>query len=184
MNANRLTAVALWLLSAGIVASAVLGPLVLDIVRFPISATMEHQLLGGEIASLVLAAPLAAAAGGLWWRGHRLAPLLAFGPAAYSAYMYVQYIVGPEYSRYDGNSENAFPLYLALIILGWTIAAQSWAALDAARLPDLPSRLRRAIGTLLLASNILTCLHGSPAWPMCTAVARPSNTNATPSSSG
>lgn len=153
MTDNRIIAAALWFVSLGIVASAVLGPLLLDIVRFPISETMEHQLIGGEIASLLLAAPVAAIAGVLWWRGHPLAPALSLGPAAYVAYMYIQYIVGPEYSRYPGNSENAFPLYLGLIVAGWTIAVRSWAALGATRLPDMPRRLRMALGSLLVLAN-------------------------------
>ena len=153
MNKDRLTIWALFLLSAGIVISAVLGPLVFDIIRFHISDTMEHQLVGGEIASLLLAAPLAALAAGLWLRGHPVAPVLAIGPAIYAVYTYVQYIVGPEYSRYEGNNENAFPLYIALFILGWTIAASAWIKLRAALIPTVPSRLRMAIGILLLLSN-------------------------------
>jgi hypothetical protein len=49
------------------------------------------------------------------------APALTFGPALYAVYSYLQFILGPEYSRYPGNNEAFFPLYLALIILGWCL---------------------------------------------------------------
>ena len=158
MNANRITSYALFLLSIGIVVSALLGPLVLGVIRFRISDTMEHQLVGGEIASLLIAAPVAALAGGLWLRGHRLAPVLAIGPALYSVYMYMQYIVGPEYSRYDGNNEKAFPLYLALFVLGWGIAVRAWANIGATGLPAPPARLGLALGVLLILANAIFAL--------------------------
>jgi hypothetical protein len=43
-------------LGAGLAASALLGPLVLRIVEFRVSASAENQLLGGEIVSLFPAA--------------------------------------------------------------------------------------------------------------------------------
>ena len=33
-------------------------------------------------------------------------------------------VLSPEYSRYDGNSEPAFPLYLLLVLFGWLLAAR------------------------------------------------------------
>lgn len=146
------------LLALGMVTSALLGPLVLDVVTFPVSADMENQLVGGEVASLLVAAPLAAIAGALWLRGHPLAPVVAIGPAIYAMYMYTQYIVGPEYSRYPGNSERAFPLYLLLVLGGWLLAARCWVALGTLALPAPGPRLGRGLGLALIGLNALFAL--------------------------
>src|SRR5437868_6898550 len=53
-------------------------------------------------------APCAVIASALWARGNAVAPVLALGPASYSLYMYVQYIVGPQYERYSGNTRISF----------------------------------------------------------------------------
>ena len=51
--------------------------------------------------TVLLVAPAAALAGILSLRGHPAGPLLALGPAAYAAYMFVQYVLGPEYDHYS-----------------------------------------------------------------------------------
>jgi hypothetical protein len=153
-----LPGIGLLLLALGMIASAVLGPLVLGVVTFPVSAAMENQLVGGEVVSLLVAAPVAALAGVHWLRGHPLAPMAAIGPAIYAAYMYAQYIVGPEYSRYEGNSERAFPLYLLLVSLGWLLAARAWIELGRLSLPDPGPRLRRGLGMAMVGLNALFAL--------------------------
>lgn len=160
-----------------IAASSILGPLVLGVIRFHVSAGAEAQLIGGEVVSLFVVAPLAILAGMLWLRGNALAPTLALGPAGYSLYMYVQYIVGAQYERYPGNNEYAFPLYLALIILSWSIGLSAWRALATMPLPRLSSGTRRTLAALMLLLNVmfafawigsivavLTGPHTSPAW--------------------
>jgi hypothetical protein len=114
---------------------------------------MENQLVGGGIISLLVAAPLAAAAGILWLRGHRAAPMLALGPSLYAVYMYFQFIVGPEYHRYDGNNEYAFPLYLALIVLGWVVAVGAWTALTSVPVPPIAAGLRKSFAMIVLLLN-------------------------------
>lgn len=162
MNANRLTGFGLLLLGIGVAASAILGPLVFGVIEFRVSHSMENQLLGGEIISLVAVAPLALLAGILWLRGHPLAPALTVGPASYAVYTYIQFIAGPEYGRYAGNNEYAFPLYLVLVILGWTTALRAWTALGTERLQPLPNGLRRTLAALLLGVNAFFAL----AWTM------------------
>jgi hypothetical protein len=66
MRHSRLTGVGLIGLGAGLAASAILGPLGLGRITFRVSASAESQLLGGEIVSLLAAAPLALAAGLAW----------------------------------------------------------------------------------------------------------------------
>jgi hypothetical protein len=161
MKPDPLTGLGLLVLGAGIAASAALGPLVLGVIDFRVSEDMENQLLGGEVVSLLVAAPLAAVAGALWLRGHRLAPALAIGPGLYAVYLYVQFILGPEYDRYDGNNEDFFPLYLALIVLGWATALRAWPALDAAGLPSPTTGLRRVLAGLLILLGVLFALAWS-----------------------
>lgn len=149
------TGIALICLGALIATSTVLGPLVLGLVRFHVSAGAEAQLVGGEVVSLFVVAPLAVIAGMLWLRGSPLAPTLALGPTGYSLYMYVQYILAPQYERYPGNNEYAFPLYLALIVLSWSIGLSAWRALATMPLPRLSSGTRRTLAALMLVLNVM-----------------------------
>jgi hypothetical protein len=148
-------AIALICLGLLIATSSILGPLVLGVIKFHVSPGAEAQLVGGEVVSLFVVAPLAVIAGVLWLRGNALAPTLALGPAGYSLYMYVEYIVGAQYERYPGNNEYAFPLYLILIILSWGIALRAWRALASTPLPRLSSGTRRTLAALMLVLNIM-----------------------------
>ena len=173
----RRTGILLILLGLLVAASALLGPLVFGVVRFHVSPSAETQLLGGEVVSLIVVAPLAIIAGALWLRGNPLAPALALGPSVYSLYMYVQFIIGPDYTRYPGNNEYAFPLYLALILLSWATGLSAWRALAVTPMPRLGIGVRRALAAILLVLNItfgfawiasvaavLASPHASSAW--------------------
>jgi len=149
------TSMALIALGILIATSSILGPLVLGVIKFHVSAGAEAQLIGGEVVSLFIVAPLAVIAGVLWLRRNPLAPTLALGPAGYSLYMYVQYVVGPQYERYPGNNEHAFPLYLTLIILSWSIGLSAWRALESMPLPRLSSGTRRTLAALMLVLNVM-----------------------------
>ena len=159
-------------LGAGIVASAVLGPLVLKVIKFRTSEHLENQFVGGEVVSLAVVAPAASAAGVLWLRGHRLAPALALGPALYAVYTYTTAVIGQEYARYDGNVEQFFPLYVGLVAGGVTIATFAWSRLGETELPMPSDRLRRTLGgvflgigglfTLAWAAQIRLVVTGNP----------------------
>lgn len=123
---SQIAGVGLLALASGMAVATLLGPLGLGLIRFAVSPGAETQLLGGEIVTALLAIPIAAAAGVLTLRGSRRAPMLASGPGIYAAYMYTQYVLAPDFFRYEGNSERAFPLYLLLVAGGWMIAAHSW----------------------------------------------------------
>jgi hypothetical protein len=150
MPRDRVAGSASIVLGFGIGVNALLGPLALGIIRFRQSANMETQLLGGELTSLFLAAPLAIAAGILWWRGSSLAPVIALGPAGFALYNYIQFVLVPDYSRYDGNNEYYFPLYLALIVLAWALVWRGWRELSVGSLSTLDRRLSTALGGALV----------------------------------
>lgn len=158
MTARSLTGFALMLFGIGIAVSTILGPLVLGVIEFRVSESAENQLVGGEVVSLFVAAPLAVLAGVLWLRGHRLAPVLAMAPALYAVYTYFQFILGPEYERYPGNNEKAFPLYAALILMGWLLAVRAWSALGDQPLPQLSAALRRGLAVVLIILGIFFAL--------------------------
>ncbi len=137
-------------LGAGIAVSSVLGPLVLNVIKFRTSTAIENQFIGGEIVSLVFVAPVAITAGVLWLRGHRLAPPLALGPAVYAVYTYTTAVLGQEYTRYDGNVEKFFPLYAGLVASGATLAVVAWSRLQEMSIPVPSDKLRRTLAGIFL----------------------------------
>lgn len=153
MSRERTTGLASMALGLGIALNAVLGPLVFGVVRLRESANMETQLLGGELTALFLAAPLACIAGVLWWRRNRLAPIVGIGPAGFALYTYVQYVLVPDYSRYPGNNERFFPLYLGLVMLGGWIVWRAWDQLWGGHVAPLTTRLTKVSGVFLIAFN-------------------------------
>ena len=150
MERHRLAAPVSFTLALGIIVAAILGPLLTNWIRFRLPDSLVTQYEGGEVVTLVLAAPLLIAAGWLWLRGDQLAPALAFGPAVYTVYTFVTAIVGQEYARYDGNGERAFPLYAALIALGSAVAMISLSQLLQQPAPMPPDRLRVAVAGIFL----------------------------------
>ncbi len=150
MTRSRLAGLGSIALGAGIVVSAILGPLGLKVIRFRTSDHLVNQFIGGEVISLGVVAPMAITAGVLWMRGHRLAPPLALGPALYAVYTYTTTVLGQEYARYDGNVEKFFPLYAGLVAGGAAIAAFAWSRLDESVAPVPPDGLRRTLAGIFL----------------------------------
>jgi hypothetical protein len=105
----------LFTLGFGAALVAVLGPLVTEAIRYHVSDGAANQVLDGDIAGLVLVAPMSLLAGVLVWRGHGAGPILALGPAFYALYMYMQLALGGDFFRYEGNSELYFPVFPLLI---------------------------------------------------------------------
>jgi hypothetical protein len=110
---------ALVAIAAGLVAVALLGALTGGPIEYHVSETLRNQTIGLDAVSLFVAAPLAVAAAVLAWRRLVAGPALALGVGAYTAYMFVKYIVGPEYLARPGDNERVFPLDLCLFVLGW-----------------------------------------------------------------
>jgi len=142
------TAAASILLGVGLAVNALLGPLLADVIDYRVTETLLNQTLGLEAVSLAVVAPLAIVGGLLILRGHRAGAPLVVAVGAFTAYMFVQYVLGPDYLRLAGNNELYFPLYLALFALGWIVALRGWWALDG----ELPGSRRRdrLIGGIVL----------------------------------
>jgi len=112
----------LLILAGALAVNSVLGPLLLDVIDYPVSETMRNQTIGLDAVNLAVVAPLCAFVGWLALHRNRWAPLLALGPTTYAAYMFVQYIAGPDHTNYV----RVLPLQLLAFVLGWTLAVLAW----------------------------------------------------------
>jgi hypothetical protein len=144
---------ALLFLAFALAANVILGPLGLGVIQWRVSPIGLNQTLGIDGALFVLGVPLTLAAAWLWWTGHRLAPPLALGTSLCALYYGVAETIGPDYIRYAGNNERFFLLFLALIILSWTIAFRAWTALDPAP-PAPPVWLGRGLAVVVALGGL------------------------------
>jgi hypothetical protein len=161
MRSDHLLGAGLFALGALVVGYAVLGPLVLDVIHFRTSVSGLNQIRGGDLAALVIVAPLCLAVGGLARRGHRAAPVLALGPAIFAMYTYSQLILGNEYLRMPGNVERFFPLLLAMFLVATVVAVRSAGLVRAGAPPVWSRRLEVGCGVLLvvIAAFVVFGLH-------------------------
>ncbi len=111
-------------IALGLIANSVAGPLLIDAVDYPISESMRNQTIGLDAAALFLFAPACLIAATMAWRGHRLAPVLTVSLGSYVAYIFVQYLVGPQFEHYPAT----LLLHLGLFVAGWTLAGHGWHA--------------------------------------------------------
>ncbi|MFN8195284.1 MAG: hypothetical protein U0R80_13490 [Nocardioidaceae bacterium] len=145
--------------AAGLTLATLLGPLVLDRVRYRTSATTLNQLLGADAATLAVVVPLALVAAWLVGHGHPAGGPLATGVGGYTVYTYAQLVIGQEYLRLPGNVERFFPLYLVVFVV-----AEAVTVLGCRRMPAtiaLPARTRRLAGWVLVgvAAFLVIGLH-------------------------
>ena len=147
-------AAGLVLLGLGAAAVAFLGPLLADVIRYHVSEGAMNQIVGGDVAGLVLVAPVSLLAGALVWKGHRAGPILALGPAVYGLYMYFQLSLGGDVLSYPGNSERFFPLFLGLFVLAGAILVRAWSSIDFVALPAPRPKVRRGLGAFLLIVSV------------------------------
>lgn len=154
-------ALGLVLLAVGAAAVPLLGPLVLDVIRYHASGGAVNQVAGGDVAGLVLVAPVSLFAAVLVWRRHRAGPVLALAPALYALYMYLQLAVGGEFLRYPGNSERFFPLFLVLFVLAGAIVVGAWHDMAGRRLPEPARGVSRVFGwfAVVIALFLTVGLH-------------------------
>lgn len=142
-------AIGLLAIGAGLAVVALLGPLLTGVVDYRVTETLRNQTLGLDLVSLVVIAPLCVLAAILLVRGHVVGPALALGIGAYTSYMFVQYILGPNYTDLPGNNERLFPLFLLLFTAGWIVALAAWHALEVERL-TMSRHRDRMVGRVVL----------------------------------
>ena len=133
--------------AVGLVVVALLGPFVLGVIDYHVTETLRNQTIGLDAVSLLVVAPLSLLATLLVLRRHAAGAALGLGIGAYTSYMLVQYVLGPEYERLPGNNELLFPLYVVLFTLGWGVALASWQALE---LDGRSPRRDRLLGRVVL----------------------------------
>jgi hypothetical protein len=158
----RWLAAGAFVLGAGLVLNSLLGPLIGDVIRYRFSESLINQGIGLDAASLFLVAPLSFVAGALLLRGHPAGSVLAMGPAIYTAYMSVQYTIGPDYHALPGNNERFFPFHLALFVLALLVAIRAWSAVDLTDLPRTPRPWARRWSVVLLVLAALLFLRYLP----------------------
>jgi hypothetical protein len=133
--------------------NTVLGPLGLDLVSYPLSESLMSQLRGLELVTVLLVVPALLLAAGLARRGRDEAALVAIGPCGYTAYMFVQYVVGPADTTYS----PALLLHLFVFAASAALTAWSWslAVRGTWPVPDRARRLRWAALLVGLAAFVL-----------------------------
>ncbi|WP_255198473.1 hypothetical protein [Halorarius litoreus] len=151
-RSDRRLATGLFALAAALAVNSLLGPLAAGVVTYPLSETLLNQTIGLEAFTLVAVAPLTALAGVLVLRGHAVGPVVAIPPAAYTVYMFAQYVVGPEYGTYA----LVVLLHLAIFVLGGGLLVAAWTRARQSDLPPMSPRRTRAysVGLLLLAAFV------------------------------
>jgi hypothetical protein len=142
-------AVGLVVICLGLAAVALLGPLGSGLIDYRVTETLRNQTIGLDLVSLVVVAPLCLLAAVLTLRRHVGGPALTLGIGAYTSYMSLQYIVGPDYVDLPGNNERLFPLCLLLLAAGWMVVLGAWQSANLTRVPSSEGR-ERTIGRLVL----------------------------------
>ncbi|MFD8005327.1 hypothetical protein [Streptomyces mirabilis] len=152
LTRGRLLAGGLLALAALLMVNTLLGPVGSAVIDYPIpdDGALMSQLLALDVFAIAVVAPLTVCAAVLVLRRHPLGGMVALAPAVYAAYMAPQYVLGPQYLRYDGNSAAFFPLHLALFVLGWTTAVLAWQSMDPAAWVPPGSRRERIVGGMLI----------------------------------
>jgi hypothetical protein len=146
---DRGLAVLLFALGALVAATAVLGPLALDVLHYRTSASGLDQIRGTDLTALALVNPLCIWVGMHAWRGHPAAPVLALAPAVFTVYIWIQLLLGSEFGQ-PGNVEWFSPLLLGTVGLGIAVAVRATRGLRSQSPLRWSRRLERSTGVLLL----------------------------------
>ena len=133
-------------LAAGLAFNAVIGPLVADLIDYPFSESIGYQTLGLEAVTLAVVVPWALVAAVLVHRGHRAGPLAAIPPSGYAAYMFLQYVIGPQYLTY----EPVILFHLGIFVCASAVLVRAWARIDGDALPEMSRRRARYVGFAVL----------------------------------
>lgn len=143
---NRSLAALLFTLAVLLVGNTLAGPLGAGSVNYSVSGTLKYQLIGLELVTVLIVAPIATWSGVLLWSGRPAGAFLGFGPGSYTAYMFVQYVLGPNYGHY----RPAAFVHLGLFTLGCAVTAWCWAAAGRHPVTTLGRKRQRWYGVLML----------------------------------
>ena len=138
--------------------NALLGPAGLGLLDYPLPTTLLNQLRGLELVTVALVVPTLVGAAVLARRGNRAAPLVAFGPCGYAAYMFVQYVVGPDRVTYS----PVLLVHLVVFATAAALTAWSWSLASRTTWPPPAPRRRRGWAVLLLVLAAFVVLRYLP----------------------
>ena len=134
-------------LAALLTLNTLLGPLGLGVFDYDLDRTLDNQLLGLELVTVGLVVPALLLGAVLIARGRPAGPLVVVVPAGYAAYMFVQYVLGPEYATY--SLTVLFHVLLTSVAGG--LALWAWTVSGRTAGPPVPRRTARLHALLLVA---------------------------------
>jgi len=153
---DRALGPALLLLAAALVANSALGPWGTDALDYPLPDSLVDQLLGLELVTLLLVVPTMVTAAVLALRARPGAATLALAPTGYTAYMFVQYVVGPERLAYSPT----VLLHLAIATVAGVTCVWSWCRAVVRTSPRPVDRARRArVAWLLFLATVVVARY-------------------------
>ncbi|MCA9843296.1 MAG: hypothetical protein KC491_01465 [Dehalococcoidia bacterium] len=129
-------------MSAMLAINSVLGPFVFDVVAYGFPESVANQGIGLDAVSLLLVAPLGLLSAWATSKRWSLGPLVALAVAAYTAYMLVQYLVGPNYTY----AARIYPFQLVTFVASLATATLAWQVLSAG--PPWTHRRRLTAGVM------------------------------------
>jgi len=145
-------------LAALLLTNAILGPIGVGLLDYPLPTSLFNQLVGLELVTVFLVVPTLAAAAVLARRGHPAAALLGIGPCGYAAYMFVQYVVGPDRTSYS----PAVLIHLLVFTAATALSVWSWSLARGMVWPRPDAQQRRRWGFLLLGLAAFVLLRYLP----------------------
>ncbi|WGX95097.1 hypothetical protein [Nocardioides sp. L-11A] len=153
-RSGRALGLSLLVLAAALVTNSALGPLGIDVLAYPLSDSLLNQLLGLELVTLLLVVPAIVTAAVLSLHARPGAPALAVGPTGCTAYMFVQYVVGPARLTYSPT----ILLHLTIATLAGATCVWSWRRAVAVTPPWSAGRIQpaRIAWLLVLAAFVVT----------------------------
>lgn len=145
----------LLVLAAALLVNSAIGPLGAGLVDYPIPETLQNQLIGLELVTVALVVPWCVLAGILALRSRPGSALLAIGPASYTVYMFVQYVLGPEYGEY----RVVTLFHLGVFTLSGGLTLWAWSLSRSSRPPVRSRRTERWFGAVMLGLALFVVLR-------------------------
>ena len=142
-----------------IIALSLLGPLFFNVLTFRTSESMKFQVIGQDLISLLLIAPLLLMSGYGLIKNKDYPKYMLVGSGGYQIYTYFSYIIAIEYALYPGNNELFFFPFVFLIISGWINLALGFKRLAKDVTPTISSRKQKIIAVFFIILGFLFLLQ-------------------------